>query len=359
MSELLQNDEAWLHLFTSNLRELYISDAIDLLAAPEGLHYRFRYEAKYLSESARAKWQVSEALAGYPVAVHFSLQHPADFHPAAFIPLRCGTVVRTAVEGGTCIAYFRLGGYLPLADRPENVASERARRVRQYSAELRTLLPGATPDDAVHATIGKSPASLVEPTGNAGRDFETQVRYLTPSVPMYRRTYFRVASIVTAEGGDVRVGENGVISFIAGTEYVLNIAYYLHEPLAESARIELVSPDSLTVVGDNELVVRSRYDVIPVRLFPPFRENLVSIELAIKTVQPTLGPVVRLPIVIRPGASVALFGPTLGFGAASAIAIPPILASGQNLAWRIAFAVVGAAAVGLGLWWRRSRGLGA
>lgn len=351
------SNQPWLHLFTSNIRELYISDAIDLLAAPEGIHYRFRYEAKYISEETRALWEHDKGLHGHPTAVHFSLQHPAGFHPAVFIPLRQGEVVRTLVEGNTYVVYFRLARYLPLADRPLNPSEDRAQAVRRYSAGLRELLSDRNPDHAVHAAIGTSPEALVAPTGDAGSDFETLVRFLTPSVPAHQRTYFRIASIETKSGERVEPDQNGTVPFVAGTECVLNIAHYHHEPLAEPAKITLVAPDALTVVGDQDIVVRSRYDIIPIRLFPPFRENTVSDELAIKTVEPTLGPTVRLPVVIRPATSATLFGPALGFGAASAIAVPPILASGQNLALRISFAVLGAVAVGLGLWWRRSRGL--
>ncbi|WP_410596713.1 hypothetical protein [Amycolatopsis sp. lyj-23] len=350
--------QRWLHLFTSNIRELYISDAIDLLAAPEGVHYRFRYEAKYISDEARVLWERADHLQRRQVMVHFSLQHPANFHPAVFMPLRQGEVVRTLFEGNTYVVYFRLSRYLPLADRPQYSASDRAQAVQRYSAALRDLLPNATPDHAVHATTGASPEPLVAPTDSAGRDFETLVRFVTPSLPAHQRTYFRVASIETKSGKQVKPDQSGVMPLIAGTEYTLNLAHYHYEPLAEPATISVVAPDSLSVVGDRDILIRSRYDVIPIRLFPPFRENSVSDELAIKTVAPAFGPTVRLPLVVNPATSVALFGPALGFGAASAIALPPILASGQNTVLRIAFAVLGAAAVGLGLWWRRSRGLG-
>ncbi|OLF08265.1 hypothetical protein [Actinophytocola xanthii] len=351
--------DSWLHLFTSNIRELYISDAIDIVASPVGIHHRFRYEGKYISNQTRELWKRKE-LDGCEVVVHFSLQHAAGFHPAVFIPLRQGTVVRTLVEGNTYIVYFRLSRYLPLADRPQNSSAERAAAVQQYSTALRQLLVEANPDHAVHATTGGSPEGLVAPTDDAGRDFETLVRFLTPSVPAYQRarTYFRVTSIETESSKQVQPDENGSVPFVAGTEYVLNVAHFHHEPLTEPARISVTAPEALEVVTDQEIVIRSRYDVIPVRLFPPFRESHARGELVIRTAEPTLGPTVRIPLSIRPARSVALFAPTLGIGAASAIALPPILASGQNLVLRIVFAVLGAAAVGLGLWWRRSRGLG-
>jgi hypothetical protein len=73
------NDD-WLHLFTSTIRPLYISDALDLLATPVGSIVRFRYEQKYVAPSLRERWETKCALIGTRVLVHFAIQHPAEYH---------------------------------------------------------------------------------------------------------------------------------------------------------------------------------------------------------------------------------------------------------------------------------------
>jgi hypothetical protein len=134
--------DEWLHLFTSNIRDLYIQDALSLLAAPSGLIYRFRYEEKYVADSLRKEWRAG-ALAGRHVAVYFSVQHPLNFHAAAFIPLRMGTVTRCAAVGGVYTIEFALSGYIPLAQAdPNNLA----RPVREFTDALKRELGSAFPD---------------------------------------------------------------------------------------------------------------------------------------------------------------------------------------------------------------------
>jgi hypothetical protein len=70
-------DDSWLHLFTSNIRQLYVDDALSVVAGPAGLHYRFRYEKRYVADEIHERWNENR-LTGIPVAVYFSLQHPLN-----------------------------------------------------------------------------------------------------------------------------------------------------------------------------------------------------------------------------------------------------------------------------------------
>ena len=149
-----QDVQSWLYLFTSSIRELYIADAVDLLAEPDRARYRFRYEGKYLDNETRKQWEDTR-LIEKRVAVNFSLQHPAEFHPAMFIPLRTGEVVSTQVDGDTYIVNFRLGQYLSLKDEPDWEPRQRKGPVLEYTEGLKKLLgPQHHPDDRIHATLG-------------------------------------------------------------------------------------------------------------------------------------------------------------------------------------------------------------
>src|SRR5258708_32433872 len=47
----------WLHLFTGNLRRLYLQDALNVLATPFGHRTRFRYEPGHRPNSHRDGWK--------------------------------------------------------------------------------------------------------------------------------------------------------------------------------------------------------------------------------------------------------------------------------------------------------------
>jgi hypothetical protein len=348
----------WVHLFTSTIRELYITDAIDLLAAPKGAHYRFRYEAKYLDEELRQLWDGKPGISGFPIAVHFSLQHPAEFHKAVFLPLRRGEVVATVVEGDTYVIYFRLGDYTALEDDPDWPAKQRATSVQKYTDGLKTLLVEKQPDSAIHASLGDSPEHLFAPVMDPGLAFASIVRFLTPTLYQNPRTYWRVARITKNTSGEpLTLSEEGQVTLSAGQDYTVHLAHYQYQALAQAVDVSVRVPPGLTVVGRDLITLSSRYDLIPVRVYPPFRDDVVSGEIAIKTEPPASGPSVQIPVLVTPTRAHSASGPALGVAGALALALPAVLASSHYLPLRVGLAAAGAALAGLGLWWRRQKGL--
>lgn len=286
---------------------------MDLLAAPEGTHYRFRYESKYLDDELRTLWDADPGVTGFPIAVHFSLQHPADFHQAVFVPLRRGEVVATLVEGDTYVVYFRLGAYSPLQDDPDGQPKQRATPVQEYTRALKALLDGKNPDFAIHAALGASPEGLFAPASDPGRAFAAIVRFLTPTLYANPRAYWRVAKITKDTTGDeVTLGKEGQITLKAGQDYTVHLAHYQYQPLQQSVDISVRVPGGLTVVGRDRVTLSSRYDLIPVRLYPPFRDAVVSGEIQIATERPAKGPSVQIPVLVAPSAGHAASGPALG-----------------------------------------------
>lgn len=347
-----------LHLFTSSIRELYIADAINVLAAPVGSIYRFRYDGKYLDANTRERWK-REHLISSPVIVHFSLQHPADFHPAVFIPLRRGKVTKTLVEGDTYIVYFRLGVYLPLRDGREGRDTQRKKLVEDYTAGLKTLLgPDRCPDEGIHATLGRDADHLVDSTGDLGSDFATIVRFLTPALALNPRIYWRVVCVIKEKTDEiVELSDDGNMHLSAGSGYTMQLAHYQCKPSAAETAIKITSPKAIELIGAERILLQSRYDVIPIRLFPPHRDNPVTCELSISTEALENGPTVRLPLVIEPPRAETWSGPLLGIGGGIALALPAALASDKLLAVRLVLALGGALLAGLALWLRRRHGL--
>lgn len=347
-----------LYLFTSSIRELYIADAVDLLAAPEGALYRFRYDSAYVDEATRSEWE-SPALVGCQVAVNFSLQHPADFHPAIFIPLRAGVLEATQVEGDTYVVYFRVGRYLSLVDEARWSPKERKVPVQEYTAEVKKLLgAGRNPDDSIHAILGPQPTSIFSSLQDAGKSFAAVVRFLTPGLSFSPRIYWRVAQIVNNAGRKpISIDSRGNLSLTAGQDYTLYLAHYQYDPLSSEAVLGLSVPKSMELVGPDRITLRSRYDMIPIRLFCLHREDVVTAELSIATEYPSKGPTVRIPVVVSPSIGQAASSPLLGVAAAIALAMPAIFASDRLLVPRICLAIGGAIVAGVALWLRRKHGL--
>jgi hypothetical protein len=297
-------------------------------------------------------------LIGTRVAINFSLQHPAEFHPAIFVPLRTGEVVSTPVDGDTYIVYFSLGKYLPLEDQPDWEPKNRKEPVDKYTEGLKRLLGRHHPDNRIHATLGAAPAGLVSPALDPGKAFAAVVRFLTPTLYFSPRIYWRVAGITKDATGDlVGLDDEGNLPLTAGKGYTLHLAHYQYEAPATEIQLSVVVPKAVDLVGSDEIVFRSRYDVIPIRLFPPYRDDVVTGELAIGTEPPSKGPTVRLPIIVSPPAGQVLSGPLLGIGGAIALALPAVFASDKLLPLRVGLAIGGALIAGFALWLRRQKGL--
>jgi hypothetical protein len=351
------DDPLWLYLFTSSIRELYIADAVDLLAQPAGALYRFRYESKYLDKATRGQWK-GAGLIGKRVAINFSLQHPAEFHPAMFVPLRTGEVVSTRVDGEIYIVHFRLGHYLPLEDKPDWESKQRKGPVHDYTKGLKELLGSQHPDDRIHATLGAAPDGLVSADPDPGTAFAAIVRFLTPTLHFSPRIYWRVADITEAATGNrVELDDEGNLPLTAGKDYTLHLGHYQYQASATDTLLKVVTPKAVDLVGSDEIALRSRYDVIPIRLFAPYRDDVVTGELALTTELPSKGPTVRLPIIVSPPSAQTVSGPLLGIGGTIALAMPAVFASEKLLPLRAGLAIGGALIAGLALWLRRQKGL--
>lgn len=360
--------DEWLHLFTSNIRDLYIQDALSLLAAPSGLIYRFRYEDRYIADSLRDEWRAG-AIAGKRVAVYFSVQHPQNFHAAAFVPLRMGTVTRSAAVGGVYTIEFALSGYIPLAQAdPSNLA----RPVREFTEALKHELGTAFPDfydpdnagapKRRSAAPGGSPLVLVDSEKKAlfaisddeAANFEHIVNFMRRCVSS-TQPFFRIVR-VTGPDGEMSLNDHGWLELSPEQTYEFELIHYNPDPVSGSASLRIECPESVKVLGPTALPINSRYDVLPVRVFVPARDDSAQGEIGVAADVPA-GATVRIPISIKPTVKQTYLSPATALLGAVLIATPGAMGDGDTLL-KASLIAVGSLAIAFSALNRVRRGLG-
>jgi hypothetical protein len=187
------SEPSLLFLFSSNIRPLYEQDILDVIAAPTGGLYQFRYEQRWIDPVGRDRWLSLPA--GAPVLVHFSLQQPARYHEAVFFPVRRGTVKRTFAEGETLFIEFLLGDLvcLPEPAKKEDGIPDFAAETRKYTgylAEKRVPHPyefsaGIGPD------ILADQSSPLDRAADQVSLFERLTKYLQPTDSFRNARFFR------------------------------------------------------------------------------------------------------------------------------------------------------------------------
>lgn len=355
-------EHKWLHLFTSNIRELYIADAIDLLAVPEGFVYQFRYSETHVQDDLRNRWHVGPGgLRGQRLIVYYSLQHAANFHRAAYVPLRVGEVVDAFVEGKTHVVMFKVGGYASL--REPTGQETRDKLVHEFSEALRTELEPWYPDypddkdKRRSASFKNLPEGVIVLDGNAGSRFESVVGYMTAALEPDTRLFFRVASIWRSKrNSNIEVGTDGYLQLTAGNSYVVEVAHF-QTASRDNATLQVDALDGVELLTPRELPLRSRYDVLPIRIFAPFRDDEVQGYLTLSIKEPARGASVRIPVRIVPSITHSVGSPFVAVTGALLAVIPA--ASGTDLSGetKVCLAIAGGVLLGFSAVGRRSKGL--
>lgn len=416
----------WLHLFSSNIRPLYEQDVIDLLAAPGGSLYRFRYEHKYLGDAGRlqvpndkpapdhsalnegdggsrlapdeglyAAWR-SNALVDMDVVTYYSIQQPEGYHPAAFIPIRCGKVRRTGTDGSICFVEFEVGNYAALspAETLENVLTDhsspengavlkygdywRKLAIRAFSDKVRGSLlqhPDSLPRGR-SAVVGPSPIELAsehaEPHGggedrpshlewkvvpsNDAAAWQLIVEALARTLSFRDELMLRFVSICPGpDGADIVPDDEGAFRLRGGRTYELKVSHYHPSPAFDVTKYQ-VSADAeiIRIIGSSEISIGSRYDTKTVALHAPSVQSIRETVLRLEPTPEFAGAVLQLRIRVERDISRTV---AVAAGTASAlalVALPGILGTSVTEGVRIALAVAGAglaaflAAFGLG-----------
>jgi len=355
-----------LHLFTSTIRALYISDALDVLAAPVGTITRFRYEEAYVAEGLRQEWKTRNSLVGKAVLVHFAIQHPAEFHLPSYIPLRDATVIGNFVEGRTYVVNFQLGPLRLAAGSREVVDSAKASRdlgrpIVEYSGALRTALK-IVDSPRASALLSGSQSQLLEAVTNDKKqigqeqssDFERSIKLMNQALYFSPRIFYRVAGVFGPSRQQVPL-KDGRLELLAGTRYEIEISHYQPDPPPDGTALKVAVPVGLTLIGDSDLSLSSRYDVIPVEIYAEYRDDKIEGQVDITVSSPRQGPSVHIPVVIMPSTSASVVAPGAAAVAGVGTAVGSILTASGSL--KIALVTAGTAVAGAAVMYRRARRL--
>jgi len=358
--------EECLHLFTSTIRPLYISDALDVLASPLGAIIRFRYEEAYVSLETRDGWKKRDGLAGKPVLVHFAIQHPAEYHLPSYIPLRQAKVVGNFIEGRTYVVNFELGPLRLAKATRKIVDSAKASRdlgepIVEFSDALRSalkiegsprpsaLLAGPQSQLLEHLTSNKTELEVEQSS-----DFERTIKLINQALYFSPKIYYRVARVRGPDRQPVAL-KDGRLELSAGSRYEIEISHYQPDAPPEGTSLQVATPSGITLIGDSGLPLSSRYDVIPVEIYAEYRDDKIEGQLDVTVVPPQQGPSVHLPIVIRPSTSASYVAPGAAAIAGVGTAVGSILTTSGSL--KIALVTAGTAVASAAVLYRRARRL--
>jgi len=353
------SDEKWLHLFTSNIRDLYIADAVDLLAAPEGFIYQFRYQADHVQDDLKPRWHGGAGgLKGKRVIVHFSLQHANNFHQAAYVPLRTGVAEDVFVEGNTYVIKFKLREYAPLS-----TSKPLDKNVHDFTEGIRKVLSPSYPDYAEDKDQRRSvayntvPTDLLTLVGDTGSRFETVVSYMSEALAPDVRLFFRVAKIW---GGnrkkEVALSGDGFLDLVAGNEYIIELSHF-QAASRENATLRVEVMADLKLLTPTELTLRSRYDVMPIRVFAPFRDDEAQGQIVLTIKEPARGASLRIPVRVKPSHTHKIVSPLTAIVGALLAVIPAAAGTGASAAVKVWLAVGGALLLMVSTVARRGKGL--
>jgi hypothetical protein len=286
MQEVFVDKTKAVYLFSSNIRPLYEQDILNVVAAPAGLTYRFRYKAEYLADDLLDAWTNGD-LKGRTCLILFSLQQPSEYHEAAFIPVRLGVIVRTwREEGPIYVVEFRAQGAASLA--PAGTAdpgsasvpalADRGGSSRWYKEHVvayREYLTANGVKVPYRASASYGPDPLAEPggpvmSGDEGQFFQTATEYLAGTSSFENAKFFRLVRLERRISGELKPLEltpGTGYQLASGMAYQLVLFHSQPRNVITRSRFAVDADPSVVVVGGRKgFEAASKYDVVTVPL---------------------------------------------------------------------------------------------
>lgn len=277
MAVKAQGPDQALYLFSSNSRSLYEQDVLNLLAAPVGYAYSFRYRRRWVAENLQPDWEAN-SLVGRRALVHFSLQQPNQYLPTVLVPFRVGTIARTSVDAGDILMIqFTVGSDIVLTmppvgspDEPRSIALA----VSTYANEMGLAGIQAPPD----AWASRGPDLTQEPGRSAsiasdeGAAFAQTVRILGGTSTYRDARFFRISSLTRRvsepdKPDTLRYDPAEGYRLTSRETYQLSVLQSQSVENAPVAGFAIDVTESVgRVVGPSRFEISSLYDVIPVSL---------------------------------------------------------------------------------------------
>ncbi|MDL9947329.1 hypothetical protein QSJ19_17440 [Gordonia sp. ABSL11-1] len=324
-------DDREILLYTSNIRELYLADALSVLALPRGSIIRFRYHKDYVASEL---WN-HRRLIGRWVLVHLSIQHPSRFHPSAFVPLRRASVFHAHTHGDVLVLDLKLAGYsaaMPIEETQIGASQGRGDVIRRYSDFIRqdsSKYPNPDGEPARSAAFARPHSELLADLDKQGltlasRDEETSfaelVRDFSATLTNPVRIYYRFVGIRPADSEQFLQADGGDFTLTAGESYILEIEHRQYQLDAVPSAIDLRTGTDVSSRDVTSLPIASRYDRFAVAIDVPNRPDVSRSYLEIAPGPGQYGPTARMNLILRPSKSQQYAIPAAGAIGAGALA---------------------------------------
>lgn len=340
-----------LYLFSSNIRPLYEQDILDVLAAPTGAIYQFRYEKRWIGPDHGAKWLTLPA--GTPVLVNFSMQQQARYHAPVFFPIRRGTVKRTFAEGDALFVEFILGGLVCLPepkrdDQGRLLLADEVATYRNYLAEKSVPQPYGF-SAGLGQNIFSDANSPLDDSVDQITVFDRLTRYLQPTDSFRDARFYRFLRLAPRGKRDSIIPDtDGVFHLVGGTTYSLELFH--HQPIdvtREDAFVISVDDAIIRVIGRPGFEIGSRYDriAIPFHAVQSDRYEARETVLVIDPAENVRGPQLRLQLRVDPPAGKLVAGTILSTAALAvlgSVALWPVANAWRGVAIGAALVVIAA-----------------
>jgi hypothetical protein len=316
-----------LYLFSSNAQPQYAQDVLNALGAPAGYKATFRYDTKYLNESARNSWN---DLCG-DVLIHFVLQQSNEYFTPVLFPVRLGTIVDTRCEGDIHLVDFTVGDFVSLPDAtdpkdyPKNTNAYRtilegkkfplpydkyAIRYDNFDVVKQHTNSGLKIGNTA-ATVPAVFRTITDYLG--GTDTFASARFLYVS-RLYRRgkpppkewrakvpAVSRLFQRGTDESIPIDPDTYGYV-LTAGREYELEFLHSQPRSVTTPSVIHVVLDGKvLQAIGPSDLSIGSSYDVCSIRIAAlPTATGAQYTSIGLRPGSDVYGPILDIPVKVRP-----------------------------------------------------------
>lgn len=342
------DDSQLLYLFSSDQTVRYAQDIIDVLGAPKGRSFRFRYDERHVDADACAHID-EDRLKGTRGIVVFASQHPAMYAPAAFVPIRYINVVSSERVGTHLFVEFTVDDLVALHRR------EVKERPGEVDAFTRCLAAHTKTPYEAWASIGRRLALADEDPppmiagGNEDEYFETAAEYLAGAEAYAKTSFLRFLRSSTVGGGsyqDQLTGNPPALELRAGKTYQFEFLQFVPHGGPIAGGFSVVTDDSVLLVqGEPRIRIASRYDKPGVRIQAKAlaEHGTVETSLVVEPHEGAEGPRLEIPIRVSSSLAKSLTKAAAITAALSLVAVPTILTGWSDLA-RVSIALAGALA---------------
>jgi hypothetical protein len=342
------DDSQLFYLFSSDQTVRYAQDIIDVLGAPKGRRFRFRYDERHVEAEARAHID-DDSLKGARGLVVFASQHPAMYAPAAFVPIRFIDVASSERVGTHLFVEFTVDELVTL---PRRVVKERPAQVEAFT---RFLAEHTNTPYESWASIGKRIAWAEEDTppliagGNEDEYFEIAAEYLAGAAAFANTSFLRFLRCSPLGGDssqDRLTGDPPALEFTAGTTYQFELLQFVPHGGPIAGGFSVLADDSILLVqGEPRLRLASRYDkpAFRIQAKAPAEYGVVETSIVIEPHEDTDGPRLEIPIRVSSSLAKSVTKATAITAALFVLALPAIL-TGASDGLRVGLAFAGALA---------------